>query len=31
MVKERKKGKADKSVVFKKKDGTGISFEASIE
>ena len=28
MVKERKKGKADKSVVFKKKDGTGVSFTA---
>jgi len=28
MVKERKKGKAVKSVVFKKRDGTGVSFKA---
>jgi len=28
MVKERKKRKAGKSVVFKKKDGFGVSFKA---
>ena len=28
MVKERKKGKPSKSMVFKKKDGTGGSFKA---
>jgi len=28
MVKERKKGKAEKSVVFKKKDGSAVSFKA---
>ena len=29
MVKERKKAKAGKSMVFKKKDGSSVSFKAS--